>query len=92
MRLNSLLQPTLVKLASLGCFYKQTPLDFLDNVLTGPENLQIAKRDIVPTIVRHWPLLRLCPEYGEYTCLGVNVSHVSLIVQLLLYTLIETIK
>ena len=73
MRLNLLLQPSLVRLVLLGCFCNKTPLDLKDHVLIGLENLKIAKQGIVPMIVRHWPFLRLCPEYRECIYLEVNV-------------------
>jgi hypothetical protein len=48
-----LLHLVLVKLASLGCFYKNTRLDLYDHVLIGPEHVKIVKRGTVPMIMRH---------------------------------------
>jgi hypothetical protein len=53
MMLDLLLQPTLLRLVLLWCFYKNTPLDLSNHVLIGLEEIKIMKRGIVPMIVRH---------------------------------------
>ena len=45
-------------------------------MLIGPENLKIAKHDIVLMIVKHLPLLKMYLACGEYTYLDVNVFSV----------------
>jgi len=37
-------------------------------------NLKIVKQDIVPMIVRHLQLLRLCPVYGGCIYFAVNTT------------------
>jgi len=53
MILNSLLQPTLVKMVSPGRSSKKTPQDLEEHVLIGQKNLEIVKRDIMRMTVRH---------------------------------------